>query len=120
MQAVRLTPTKSLLVFNSKAKRDGGLTDADVTGCIWSFVEVSVAIVCANLQSYRPLLLWCISAVEGERQEEGSSVDETNPFPPMGSDRWEKDEPSTNVSTISWPSQSTDAASGTSEPVMIA
>ncbi|KAL8659932.1 MAG: hypothetical protein Q9202_006887 [Teloschistes flavicans] len=49
----------------------------DVTGCIWSFAEVSVAIVCACLPTYRPLLRWCYRAIQGQPQT-SSSAEEAN------------------------------------------
>lgn len=37
----------------------------DVEACNWSFVELSVAICCACLITYRPLLTWSIDTVTG-------------------------------------------------------
>ncbi|CAF9940318.1 MAG: hypothetical protein HETSPECPRED_002375 [Heterodermia speciosa] len=33
----------------------------DVTACNWSYVEVSVAIICGSLPAMRPLLTWCLN-----------------------------------------------------------
>lgn len=35
--------------------------DTDVTACNWSYVEVSVAIICGSLPAMRPLLTWCLN-----------------------------------------------------------
>lgn len=35
--------------------------DTDVTACNWSYVEVTVAIICGSLPAMRPLLTWCLN-----------------------------------------------------------
>lgn len=53
-------------------------TDTDVEACNWSFVELSVAICCACLITYRPLLRLSIDAVTGKS---GKSSVEGTPTP---------------------------------------
>ncbi|KAL8728500.1 MAG: hypothetical protein Q9181_005325, partial [Wetmoreana brouardii] len=38
----------------------------DVTACNWTFVEISVAIVCGCLPTLRPLLRWCVNGGKTE------------------------------------------------------
>jgi len=62
------------------------MTDTDVTGCIWSFVELSVAVICACLPTYRPLLRWCVRLVKGEPEKPSNEIE----TPELSSPPWEK------------------------------
>ncbi|KAL8798990.1 MAG: hypothetical protein Q9182_006235 [Xanthomendoza sp. 2 TL-2023] len=55
--------------------------DTDVEACNWSFVELSVAICCACLITYRPLLSLGIDAVTGRSAKSSGKSSEVTPSP---------------------------------------